>query len=251
MTATFRQRLADGPPILAAFVKTPHPIIVELMALAGFDALVLDAEHAPFGRAEIDTMLLAGRALNLPMLVRVPNDRPDTILQALDGGAAGLLVPHVNSAEQARALVRAMSYGEGGRGFAGTTRAARYGKRPLAEHRAQARDEVALICQIEDPAGAEAVEEIAQVEGVDGLFVGRADLAVGYGKDDFFDPEIARITNHVLANHKTATGLYCAPHEDLAAHRDAGARLLVVGSDHTALLAGAPVDEWRQGLGSG
>ncbi len=246
---TFRQKLQAGEVVLATFLKTPHPIMVEMLAQCGFDTLVIDAEHAPFGRAEIDGAILTGRALGLDMIVRIPNDSPDTILQAMDSGAAGLLVPHVNDAAQAGRIVRRMAFGAGGRGFAGTTRAARYGKRPLKDHLDNARNEVALICQIEDPEGAENFAAIAGVPGVDGLFVGRADLAVGFDKDDFFDPEIAGITARVLGHSGTATGLYCAPHEDLAAHRATGARFIVVGSDHTALLRGAPATEWRDALG--
>lgn len=248
MSRTFRERLREGPPLLATFLKTPHPIVMEVMALCGFDSLVLDAEHSPFGRAEIDSMLLAGRALDIPVVVRVPNQRPDTILSVLDGGAAGVMVPHVNTPEQAHALARAMDYGEGGRGFAGTTRAGGYGTRPAKEHRDRAREEVALICQIEDPEGARNVEAIAEVEGVDALFVGRADLAVGLGKEDFFDEEIGRLTARILANPDAATGLYCPPQEELSGHRAGGARFFVVGSDHTAMQGGAKVGSWRAQL---
>ncbi|SEL36764.1 2-keto-3-deoxy-L-rhamnonate aldolase RhmA [Roseovarius nanhaiticus] len=243
-----RHRLNAGDTVLGTFYKTPHPMILEILAMAGFDTVVIDAEHAPFGRAEIDTAILTGRALGLDMVVRLPDDRPATILQVMDAGAAGLLIPHVNTAGQARAILSAMRYGAGGRGFAGTTRAAGYGKRPLHEHLGADRGDVALICQIEDPEGAENAADIASVEGVDGLFVGRADLAVGSGKDDFFDPEIAQATARILGTPGAATGLYCAPHEDLAAHHAAGARLFVVGSDHTAILRGAPVADWQGSL---
>lgn len=243
-----RRRLGAGGTVIGTFYKTPHPIIIEVLAAAGFDTIVIDAEHAPFGRAEIDLAILTGRALGLDVVVRIPDERPATILQVMDAGASGLLIPHVNTAEQASAIVRAMTYGERGRGFAGTTRAASYGKRPLREHLAADRSNVALICQIEDPEGAENAAEIASVEGVDGLFVGRADLAVGAGKDDFFDPEIAQKTALILGTQGAATGLYCAPHEDLAAHHAAGAQLFIVGSDHTAILRGAPVAEWRDAL---
>ncbi|ETX26884.1 HpcH/HpaI aldolase family protein [Roseivivax isoporae] len=245
---TFRDRLLGGETVIGTFYKTPHPIVLELLAAAGFDTVVIDAEHAPFGRAEIDLAILAGRGLGLEMVVRVPDDRAATILQVMDAGAAGILVPHVTDADQARDLVARMTYGAGGRGFAGTTRAAGYGRRPLRDHLAANRDAVALVCQIEDPEGARNAAEIAAVEGVDALFVGRADLAVGSGRDDFFDPDVARETARILALPDVTTGLYCAPHEDLAAHRAAGARFLVVGSDHTALLAGAPVAHWRRSL---
>lgn len=248
---TLRDQLRTGETVVGTFYKTPHPIVLEVLAVAGFDTIVIDAEHAPFGRSEIDTAILTGSALGINMVVRIPDDRPATILQALDAGADGLLVPHVKTPEQAREIVGRMRYGMDGRGFAGTTRAARFGTRSLRELLAEAQNEVALICQIEDPEGADRAAEIGAVEDVDGLFVGRADLVVGSGKDDFFDPEIAALTARILATDAVSTGLYCAPHEDLAAHWRAGARFLIVGSDHTAMLAGAPVDQWRSNLYNG
>jgi len=245
---SLRDQLHHGETVLGTFLKTPHPIVVEILAAAGFRVIVIDAEHAPFGRSEIDTAILAGRALGLEMVVRIPDASPETILQALDSGAAGLLVPHVNTPEEARDIVQRMSYGAGGRGFAGTTRIAGYGTRSFGEHLLSSRENVALLCQIEDPEGAERAAEIGSVEGVDGLFVGRADLAVGSNKDDFFDPEIAQMTARILSTDAVSTGLYCAPHENLATHRRAGARFLVIGSDHTAILAGAPVSKWHSEL---
>ena len=245
---TLRARLNSGEIVVGTFYKTPHPIILEVLAAAGFDTVVIDAEHAPFGRAEIDTAILAGRGLGLDMVVRLPDERPATILQVMDAGAAGLLVPHVKTADQAGEIIRCMSYGAGGRGFAGTTRAAAYGKRSLRDHLAKDRDEVALLCQIEDPDGVTNAADIASVDGVDCLFVGRADLAVGSGKADFFDPTIAQSTADILSITETATGLYCAPHEELAAHCKAGAQLFIIGSEHAAILVGAPVSKWRDTL---
>jgi len=186
VNSDFKKRLIAKDPLLGTFIKTPHPIIVEIMANAGFDFLVVDAEHAPFDRSTIDMMLIAGRAENCPIIVRVPNSTPDWVLNVLDAGAAGIMVPHVETASQAQSLVRSVTYGPGGRGFAGTSRAADYARRPLAEHLATARDEVSLICQIEDPDGVVNHADIAAVEGVDALFIGRADLAVSHGLNDFF-----------------------------------------------------------------
>ncbi|SDF03497.1 HpcH/HpaI aldolase family protein [Limimaricola pyoseonensis] len=239
LNAEFRRRLIAREPLLGAFVKTPHPIVVEIMGRSGFDFLVLDAEHAPFDRAAIDTMMIAGRAAGCPLLVRVPSSSPDWLLGVLDAGAAGVMVPHVVSPGQAAELARAMRYGAGGRGFAGTTRAAEYAGRSMREHLAMAGDEVSLICQIEDAEGADRFDEIAAVEGVDALFVGRADLAVSCGRDDFFAPDIAARCAAILGASGAATGLYCAPGETLAPLREAGASLFVVGSDHTLMAGGA------------
>lgn len=245
LNAELKQKISAGLPVCGAFVKTPHPIVIEVMAQAGYDFLVLDAEHAPFDRAAIDMLMIAGRAAGIALIVRVPAAGPDWIMAVLDAGAAGIMVPHVNDVGFAQELARATRYGrwgQGGRGFAGTTRAAEYAARSLSDHLARSADEVTLICQIEDPPGAEAAAEIAAVEGVDALFVGRADLAVGYGKQDFFDPEIGSLTRRVLGVRGAATGLYCPPGEDLAPLRDAGASVFVIGSDHTCLKRGGAAD---------
>lgn len=235
--ARFKARLVARELMVGCFIKTPHPIVVEVLGAGPLDFLVLDAEHAPFERAAIDACMLAARAVGCPVLVRVPD--PSWVLNVLDCGAAGVMVPHVTSPEQARTLVGAMQYGPGGRGFAGTTRAAGYGTRPLAEHRAKAYDEVALICQIEDPEGVDCVEAIAAVPGVDALFLGRADMAVGMGLDDFFAPELAPVCSRVLGAKGAATGLFCAPAEDFAPWVAKGASFIVAGSEHSMMAAGA------------
>lgn len=246
--AEFKAQIEAREPMLGAFIKTPHPIVIEIMARAGFDFLVVDAEHAPFDRGSVDAMTMAGRALGCPIVIRVPVATPDWVLNVLDGGAAGIMVPHVETAVQAEDLTRAVSYGPGGRGFAGTSRAADYAGRSLNEHLATARDEVALICQIEDPDGVVNHAEIANVDGVDALFIGRADLAVSHGLSDFFAPEVATMTREILSTKGAATGLYCAPSEPLEAHSAAGASFFVVGSEHTLMQLGgaALIEKFRQ-----
>ncbi|MCB2109536.1 MAG: 4-hydroxy-2-oxovalerate aldolase [Defluviimonas sp.] len=237
--ARFKARLTAREPLVGCFVKTPHPTVIEVLGATPLDFLILDGEHTPFDRASIDLCMLAARAVGCAVLVRVPDGAPSTILGVLDCGAAGVVVPHVTSVEQAEALAKSMRYVPGGRGIAGTTRAGLYGARPLAEHRKAASDGVSLICQIEDREGVDCFAGIAAVEGVDALFVGRADLTVSYGLDDFSAPEIAAICGDVLAAAGAATGLYCAPGEDTRPWRQRGASFIVVGSDHSFLAEGA------------
>jgi 2-keto-3-deoxy-L-rhamnonate aldolase RhmA len=238
VNSEFKKKLIAKEPLLGTFIKTPHPIIIEIMANAGFDFLVLDAEHAPFDRTTIDMMIIAGRAENCPIIVRVPNSTPEWVLNVLDAGAAGIMVPHVETAVQAQKLAQSVTYGPGGRGFAGTSRAADYARRPLVDHLEKARDEVSLICQIEDPQGVINHADIAAVDGVDALFIGRADLAVSHGYTDFFAPEVAEMTRDILSSTSTATGLYCPPNETLGPLRAAGGSMFVVGSEHLLMSSG-------------
>lgn len=244
--ADFKARLTSRELLLGVFMKTPHPVVAEVLGRSGLDVLILDAEHAPFDRAGIDLCVMAARSVNCPLLVRVPNAAPDTILGVLDSGAAGIVVPHVKSAEQAAEVVRNTRYGAGqGRGFAATTRAGGYGQRSAAEHLAASETEISVICQIEDPEGFERRDAIAAVDGVDAVFVGRADLAISYGLEAFQAPEVAEKCALTLGVARSASGLFCALGEDLAPWRKAGASLFIVGSDHALMAEG--VREMRKG----
>ncbi len=124
----FAGRLRSGEQLAGTWVKTPHPQVVEVLALSPLDCLVLDAEHAPFDRGALDLCILAARAGGTPVLVRPASGSPESILAALDGGADGVVIPHIRSAGEAEAAVRACQYVPGGRGFAGSSRAAGYGR---------------------------------------------------------------------------------------------------------------------------
>lgn len=237
--ARFRNALIARNPLVGCFIKTPHPTVIEVLGATDLDFLVLDGEHSPFDKASINLCMLAAKAVECPVLIRVPDDNPAFILNVLDCGAAGVVVPHVVSVEQAKALAKSMRYVPGGRGIAGTTRAGGYGAVPLPAHRVAADAEVSLICQIEDREGVENAEAIAEVDGVDALFVGRADLTVSYGLSDFNDAEIAEKCGHVLGSKGAATGLFVAPTEDMGPWRDKGASFFLSGSDHSFLFAGA------------
>jgi 2-keto-3-deoxy-L-rhamnonate aldolase RhmA len=169
---------------VGSFLKTPSPILVEVLASAGLDLLCLDAEHAPFDRLAIDHCAMAARAGGLPMLVRTPSAAPEHILNALDCGADGVLLPHIRSAEEARAAVAAAHYGRGGRGYAGSSRAAAYALSSIPQHLAASAERTAVIAQIEDVEAVDAVEAIAAVPGLDALFVGRIDLTIALGETD-------------------------------------------------------------------
>lgn len=239
-TSGFRVRVQARERIVGTFVKTPAIEVVEVLAMSGLDCLCLDAEHAPFGRRELDACLAMGRALDLPMLVRVGAGTPDAILQALDSGAVGIVIPHVDSAEKAEAASRAARYGAGGRGYAGSTRWAGFATRAMPGVLAQDAQTV-VIAQIEEPAGVDAVDAIAAVRGVDALFVGPADLAVGYGVPVESAEVDAAYAAAGRACAAAGTGLWTwVANEAGAARRAAqGVTGFLAGSEHAWMLAGA------------
>ena len=239
---TFRETLLGKGLIVGAFVKTPSPIIIEVLGLAGLNCLCLDAEHAPFDRLEIDGCVLAARAAGTPVLVRTPTSAPEHILNALDCGATGVLLPHIRTAEEARAAARASRYGAGGRGYAGSSRAAAYTTRSMASHLAGSAAETVVVAQIEDIEAVEAIDGIAAARGIDALFIGRVDLTVAMGASSQDDPRVVAAVETVCraANKAGRTvGMFLSRASDVPAWRAKGASFFLLGSDHGFMLAGA------------
>ncbi len=237
----FRDRLRAGDVLSGTWVKTPHPHVVEVLALSPLDMLVLDAEHAPFDRANLDICIMAARAGGKPVLVRPASSAHEHILNALDCGADGVIVPHVRSAQEAREIVRACHYVPGGRGFAGSSRAAGYTTLGMAKHRAAAKD-VVVIAQIEDIEAVDSIEAIVAVEGIDALFIGRADLTISYGADTPDDAVVVAAVDRICAAGKAAgrtVGIFLGRVGDVPLWRDKGASLFILQSDHDFLLKGA------------
>ncbi|MEM9010861.1 MAG: aldolase/citrate lyase family protein [Pseudomonadota bacterium] len=236
-----RERMRAGERLVGTFVKTPHPMIVEVLAHAPLDFICLDAEHAPFDRAAIDLCLAMARASGLAALVRVPEAQPAAVLSVLDAGADGLVVPHVTSAAMAEAVVRASRYGHGGRGFAGSTRSAGFATRPMATVLAETPAPL-ILAQIEEPEGVAAAAAIAAVDGFDALFVGPADLAVSLGETAIdASPVRAAIASVGEAARGAGKALVTfAPGPEMAPELAAlGVTVFLLGSEHAWMLAGA------------
>lgn len=238
----FRQRLAAGETLLGTFLKTPSPILVEVLATSGLDCLCLDAEHAPFDRAAIDLCAMAARAAGFPLLVRPASGAPEQILNALDVGADGVLAPHIRSAADARAVAAAASYRPGGRGYAGSSRAAGYGLTAMAEHRNRSAERTTVIIQIEDREALDEIDAIAAEPGIDALFIGRIDLTVSLDAASPDDPVVIAAIDRLIAACRAAkrpVGMFVPRDADVAGWRERGVTLFLQGSDHTLLRAGA------------
>ena len=238
---TFRKRLTDSEPLIGTFLKTPSAIVAEVLSYSDLDVFCIDTEHAPFGRLDTDQCLAAFRAADKPSLVRVADDSATEIRSALDSGATGILVPHVTSAAQAEAIVKAAHFGEGGRGYAGSTRAANYTTKPMADHIADSAAHTTVIVQIEDIAALEHVAQIAAVDGVDALFVGRADLAVAMQKPVSDKEVVATVRDICTAGRAAGTtvGMFTPDLEELPDWRENGASLFLLSSDQSMMLDSA------------
>ncbi len=237
-----RTKMARGDMLAGTFLKTPAFEMIEVLAMSGLDFLCLDAEHAAFDRARMDACLAVARALDFPVLVRVPSSQPQDILQALDAGAVGVVVPHVLDRETAEAIARASRFGRGGRGYAGSTRWAGFATRSMPDLLAKSVRETIVIAQIEDIEGVENSDAIAAVEGIDGLFLGPADLSVAYGKDHQTSDELIAAIEHVAIAAKAHSKTYATfvPDAEKAAHwQRYGVSMFFVASEHTWMLTGA------------
>jgi 2-keto-3-deoxy-L-rhamnonate aldolase RhmA len=198
----FRRRFASGEAMLGTFMKVPASQNCEVLALEGFDFVVLDEEHAPWSRDTLDRALLACRAYHIAGLVRIARADACSVLSVLDDGAAGIMVPHVDSAEKARQVVSWARYIGGSRG-SGASRGGEYGNRGDDNYRVSDA-QTTVICMIEDRGAVAAAADIAATDGVDGLFVGRADLALSLQNAHEPVPTVKEAVEAVVAAARSA-----------------------------------------------
>lgn len=158
------------------------PSMVEIIGLAGFDAVFIDMEHFPFDLRDVHMMVLAAERIGIAPIVRTPGFDPAFILRLLDMGVQGIYLPHIGGAEAARKAVQAVYYPPlGDRGMMGASRVAEYGKIPLDQHMEQSNREVLLAVMIEDLKALDEVEEIASIKGIDLIVVGPTDMTRALG----------------------------------------------------------------------
>lgn len=188
-TANLRKRVLARERLASTFVKTAEVTVVEVLATSGLDFIILDGEHAAFDRGRLDACLAVCRALDFPAMVRISSASEENVLMALDAGAVGVVVPHVDSVEKAQKLAACAHFGRGGRGFAGSTRWAGFTMQTMAEVLDQDAQTI-VMAQIEEPEGVEACEAIAAIDGIDALFAGPADLSVGFGHRSVDNPDL-------------------------------------------------------------
>ncbi len=239
---TFKLALAGPQAQLGLFMGLGHPVSAEILATCGFDFLLIDAEHGLNDLRGIQAQLQAIAAYPTPCLVRPPNHDPSLIKQLLGVGVQTLLVPMVETAEQARQLVRAMRYPPKGiRGVGtGLERGARWNAVP--DYFTQADAQTCLIVQVESRQALDQLDDIAQVDGVDGVFLGPSDLAASLGHlGQPGHPEVKQAIETALRRireHGKSAGVFCADPALVEAYRASGASFLALGAD-TGLLRSA------------
>ncbi len=240
----FRARLTGRERLLGTFLKTATGHATEILGAAGFDFVVVDAEHAPFSRNDIDLLMLAARAAGIASIVRVPTADESHLLTALDCGAAGVIVPHVDSAAKLRTIVSACRYHGGTRGFSNSPRAGEYGALGFADHITNADASTAVLAMIEDPEAIDRLDEIFAVEGLSAGFIGRGDLSARLGAPNVSDPSVSAIVARIAdaaRRHDIPLIAHVALGDDpdIAPLAEAGVTGFLVSSDQGLLRRGA------------
>lgn len=242
-----KERLLAGERLHGCWIEAFSPLTTEIMAQSGYDVAMIDLEHGPGSIMDAVQLLPMFGASGCAPLIRVTSDDINAIKKAMDVGPAGLMVPNIQTAPQAREIVAACRYGPRGvRGAApNLVRASAYG-RHLEGYLDGVDDGFLLIGQVESSQGVENIEEIAAVDGLDMLFIGPADLSASLGAlgdftSDRFASAFAKVESAVLDAGKW---LGCIPFADRDAGRlyRSGHRLVLSGVDTLLLRQAAEAD---------
>jgi len=246
--AAFQKAFAEKRVTYGGECSIPSPYSVELMGYAGFDWLYVDLEHSPISTDQLVPMLQASSITRTPVFVRVPWLEPGIIMRVLDAGAVGVVIPMVNSAEEAKRAVSACRYppdgirswgpfrSPAGPGFRQQRATAEPGLRPTLTR-------ALCMIQIETVAAVEQVDEILAVPGIDGAFVGVMDLALSGGlplvhpNDD--PAHLARIERVAKACEEHGVVAAIHTHDNPRRWLDTGFRMIMVGSDEHGVVSTA------------
>lgn len=232
---TFKKALSEGETVFGCWVGLADTLSTELMGTAGFDWLVIDGEHGPNDLRSILAQLQVLEASDSHPVVRVPVGETYMLKQMLDAGAQTLLVPMVESADQARQLVRDVTYpphGDRGVGYA-LSRAARFSQ--IADYGTTADAQICLLVQVENRKGLAALDDILAIDGIDGVFIGPADLAADMGHmGDSLHPDVQAAIMDALSRIRAAgkaPGILSTHDPMTEAAIAAGAQFVAVGAD--------------------
>lgn len=239
----FKEALEGDQTQWGLWLGLPHPVCGEIAATAGFDWLLIDGEHAPFELGDMQAQLQAMAPYDVSPVIRIEEGRTALIKRVLDIGAQTLLVPMVDTAEQARELVLDVNYPPLGRRGMGSAlaRAAKWNRVP--GYTKNANDEICLIIQVETVEAMENIEEIAAVDGIDGIFIGAVDLSASMGHVGNPDhPEVVAAIEHLIdvINKAGKAAGFLSVNVDVAKrYVDKGVKFMACGVDTLILANGA------------
>lgn len=236
-----KKRIQKGELVLGTIIsEVRNPNIAYMLAQCGFDFFIIDNEHGSYNPETIANMVAAARGAGISVIVRIPEITRENILKPLDSGAAGLLVPMVNSAAEAEEIIRHAKYpAMGNRGAAIRRPHNKYAKVNAGEYLKQANENTFIAVQAETTLAIENIDEIASVEGVDCVFVGPFDLSISLGIPGQIDhpDEVAAIEKIAAAckKHNKTSGILMFDQELLSKWIKQNFRFAVYSSDITML----------------
>ena len=238
----FKRALKAGRVQIGLWSSLSSNYSVEVIAGAGYDWILLDAEHSPNDLESLLTQLQAAAPYPTHPVVRIPWNDMVTIKRVLDIGALSLLVPYVSSADEAKAAVSYTRYPPAGvRGVAGTTRATRFGR--IADYARRAHEEICLLVQVETQGALDNIEAICGIDGVDGVFIGPADLHASLGHPgEIANPNVKPMIDDAIRRIRKAgkaPGILTPNEADARHWLDCGALFVAVGADVGILARGA------------
>ena len=238
----FKRALRAGKPQIGLWSSLSSNYTVEVIAGAGFDWILLDSEHSPADIENLLTQLQAAAPYPTHPVVRIPWNDMVTIKRVLDIGAQSLLVPYVSTADEAKAAVSYTRYPPAGvRGVAGTTRATRFGRIP--DYARRAHEEICLLVQVETQGALDNIEAICGIDGVDGVFIGPADLHASLGHPgEIANPKVKPMIDDAIRRIRKAgkaPGILTPNDVDARHWLDCGALFVAVGADVGILARGA------------
>jgi 4-hydroxy-2-oxoheptanedioate aldolase len=230
----FKKAIREGRQQIGLWVSLASPYCAELVAGSGFDWLLIDGEHSPNAPTTVISQLQAVAAYPVTAIVRPAWNDKVLIKRYLDIGTQSFLVPYVQNVEEAQAAVAAIRYPPRGvRGVAGTTRASGFGR--MADYAKHAEEELCMLVQIETREGLDNLDAIARVDGVDGVFIGPADLAAGLGHlGDQAHPEVQSAIQDAIKrirSHKKPAGILATDEPSTRRYIEWGTTFTAVGLD--------------------
>lgn len=238
---TIKKRLRNGELVLGTIIsEVRNPNVAYMLAQCGFEFFIIDNEHGTYTSETVSNMIAAARGAGISVIVRIAEICRENILKPLDSGAAGLLVPQVNTAEQAEEVIRHSKYPPAGNRGVGLRRAhSLYARVDAAEYLQKANEDTFIAVQAENPQAIENIDAIASVDGVDCIFVGPFDLSVSLGIPGQLDhPREVEAIDKILAacrKHQIISGILMFDTNMLQHWIEKGVRFAVYSSDITLL----------------
>nr|WP_174505595.1 aldolase/citrate lyase family protein [Acinetobacter sp. Marseille-Q1620] len=233
----FKQRIKNHENLYGLFCSIGSPVNIEQMALAGYDFIIIDLEHTLFSNTLLEAMILAAKSYDVDILVRVPLQAIHLVNPLLDAGVTGIVFPRIENETQARQAVQACHYAPLGSRGLNSTRLNRYGLDDLTTFVKKAQDDTVVILMIETMLGIQHLDEILQVDGIDVILEGAADLSQSMGLPwQTTHPEVKQQIDKIYQKCLQSEPSFCAiPRQisDIEYWKNQSVHMFVLGDDRS------------------